>query len=386
MQLREISGAEIQKGTRVIVRADFDVTFKNGIIEDDFRIRKVEETLRFIREKGASLRIVTHRGRPEGKITPALSLKEICARVANDLDVSFMFVENPFDSSLKFLHSSPSEHFFFENIRFWHGEEKNDQTFAKELAEWGDIYVNEAFAASHRMHASLCSLPYLMPAFAGFSFAKEVEVLSRVMDHPERPLVVVLGGEKIDTKLSLVEHFLQQDALVLVGGALMNTLLAARGIAVGKSPVDKKFLENPNARVVNHKNLILPRDALVAKSAEQSPRVADIAEINDDEIIFDIGPESIIKFLHSISGAKTVVWNGPLGQAELAQFAGGTIAIAKGIQQVKGMSVVGGGHTISALRAYGLTEGITHVSTGGGAMLDFLAGKELPGLQALLRV
>lgn len=383
MKLRMIRDANIKKGTRVIVRADFDVTLKNNRIEDDFRIRQVRETLRFIADRGASVRIVSHLGRPGGKAVLALSLKKLLPFVSGELGSDFIFIKDPFDKCVKdqFLHSA--QHLFFENIRFWPGEEKNDKTFAEKLAEWGDIYVNEAFAVSHRPHASVVLLPALIPAFAGFHFAKEAEMLLRVLASTERPLVAVLGGEKIETKLALVEYFLKKWDAVLVGGTLMNTLLASRGIAVGNSPVDLGFINNPNRFVLRHQNLILPCDAIVGKSVHAKPRVARVEHIAADETIFDIGPESIKEFSHIIAGARTLIWNGPLGQAELKQFAGGTIAVAKQIQQIKGLTVVGGGHTVSALHAYGLTKNITHISTGGGAMLEFLAGKKLPGVEAL---
>lgn len=378
-----VRDANIKKGTRVIVRADFDVTLKNGRIEDDFRIRQVRETLRFIADQGASVRIISHLGRPGGKTMPTFSFKKLLPFVNSELGSAFLFIKDPFDERVKdqFLHSA--QHLFFENIRFWPSEEKNDKTFAEKLAEWGDIYVNEAFAVSHRPHASVVLLPTLIPAFAGFHFAKEAEMLSRVLASTERPFVAILGGEKIETKLALVEYFLKKWDAVLVGGTLMNTLLVSRGIAVGNSPVDLGFINYPNRFVLHHQNLILPCDAIVGKSIRSKPRVARVEHIAADETIFDIGPESIKEFSRIIAGARTLVWNGPLGQAELKQFAGGTIAIAKQIQRMKGLNVVGGGHTVSALHAYGLSKNIMHISTGGGAMLEFLAGKKLPGVEAL---
>ncbi|MBI2055781.1 MAG: phosphoglycerate kinase [Candidatus Sungbacteria bacterium] len=383
MELRKIQDADIQKGTRVIVLADFDVTLREGAVEDGFRIRQTVETLKFIAQRGGVLRIIAHLGRPGGKMIPALSLKNIVSSVAREFGEEFLFIENPLDAGIQGKLAHEPRHLFFENIRFWPGEEENSKSFAKMLAGWGDIYINEDFAVSHRAHASIVLLPILIPSFAGLCFTREVAMLSRVLESPEYPFSAVLGGEKIETKLALVESFLKKEAVVMVGGKLMNTLLAARGVSVGKSAVDQDFLRHPNQFVLTHPRLILPHDAVVARDIESEERTVKASAIAEDEIIFDIGPESAAKFGQVISESKMVIWNGPLGQAELKRFAEGTIAVAKSIQQVKGFTVVGGGHTVSSLHKYGLTGNITHISTGGGAMLEFLAGKKLPGIEAL---
>lgn len=383
MEFQSIQDAEIKKGARVIVRADFDVTVREGVVEDDFRIREAAKTLKFIAEKGGFLRIIAHRGRPGGKPAPEFSFKALLPVIKKYFEEDFLFIDDPFIKTVKEEFMHVPRHMFFENIRFWPEEEANEENFAKELAGWGDIYVNEAFAVSHRKHASIVSLPLYLPSYGGFRFVQEVAVLSRVLENPERPLVAVLGGEKIETKLALVDIFLKKGDAVLVGGTLMNTLFAARGVSVGKSAVDRDFLEHPNRFVLMHPHLFLPHDAVLAKSAEGEPRVGRVEDVAADEIIFDIGPESTAAFAQIIAKAKTVVWNGPMGQAELRKFAEGTVGIAKSIQEVHGLTVVGGGHTISALHAYGLTDNITHISTGGGAMLEFLAGKKLPGVETL---
>ena len=378
-----LKDARIRKGAPVIVRADFDVALFKGGVADSSRIKAVAPTLRALQRLGARVRIIAHLGRPQGVYDAKLSLAPVGRVLARILHRSIVFVEDPFAPGMMKKYNNAEDTLLFENIRFWPGEERNSSAFARWLARWGDLYVNEAFANCHRAHASMVGVPKLMPAFAGIHLADEIAMLERVMKNPKRPLVAVFGGAKIGTKLPLIRRFLRDADYVLVGGALANTLFVAAGKSIGKSLAEQ---EKKDLRLLlKNKKLMLPSDIVVTRAPKSGMAlgVRTVDTIGADEYIVDIGPATRKSFAAVINEAKTVVWNGPMGRAEVMVCAKGTVAIAKAIQEASGFSMVGGGDTIAALKRTRMLKGFGHVSTGGGAMLEFLSGKKLPAIEAL---
>ena len=381
--LRTMETAPWKRRMRVIIRIDGDVAMEGKRITDDFRIRAALPTIKSALRHGSLVRIISHRGRPHGVVTPSLTQQPAALCLSRLLKKKIVFVKDPLSATaFRKLNSSP-DILFFENIRFWKGEEENSVTFARMLARWGDIYINDAFANCHRNHASMLALAAALPSYAGMNLAQEVETLGRVMTNPEHPFVALLGGAKIETKVPLIKRFLESADHVLIGGAIANTLFAAMGLDVGMSLVDEKKAEI--TRLLSHKNLHIPTDVVVTKSlsSSSSARICSRDAVTSDEYIVDIGPETIKKFSSFFAGSSMIVWNGPVGFAELPDFAQGTRDIAKAMQRVPAFKLVGGGDTIALLRAYHALRGFSYVSTGGGAMLEFLAGKKLPVIEAL---
>lgn len=383
MTIRSVGDMRVVPGMRVLVRADFDVALDNGRIVDSARIAAALPTIRFLLERKVSLRLIAHLGRPGGIRQEKWSLAPVAEVLSRALGRAVRLIADPFRRDASLPDGDDAGIVLFENLRFWPGEEENDPTFARALASHGDAYVNEAFAACHRSHASIVSLPRLLPPYAGFNLLKEIYALERVAAYPARPLVAIFGGVKIETKLPLIRRFLAHADRVIVGGALANTIFALRGNSIGKSVAEGAGTEPPV--FLHDPKLVLPRDFVVAPrlAAGAVSSVRAMGEVKPDEYIADIGPESRAAFADILAGAATVVWNGPMGYAEAPEFAQGTIALAKAIQTINGFTVVGGGDTIAALKRYGLQNGFRHVSTGGGAMLEFLSGKKLPGFAPL---
>lgn len=382
--LKNIPGKKLQ-GKYILFRADFDVAVKNGKIQDDFRILANLPSLNYILQNGGRLRIISHLGRPPRGGAKEFSLRPVASYLAERLKKQIVFIENPLADKVFDRYAPVKEVLFFENIRFFPGEEKNDASFAKRLARWGDIFINEDFAGVHRKHASQVALPKFLPAFAGFNLAKEISALSKLLERPHKPLVVILGGAKLETKLPLIENFLNKGGKVLVAGALANTLLLGKGFGVGKSKVEREFLPKVK-KFFDRPQLYIPSDVRVAKSLRaRKSRVSSVAEIGDDETVFDIGPQTLKVFISIANTAQTIFWNGPFGYAEVPQFSAGTRSFALALKKIKAYKLVGGGDTVAYLRNCGLLKGFSHVSTGGGAMLEFLAGKKLPGIEALKR-
>ncbi|OGC38253.1 hypothetical protein A2155_02935 [candidate division WWE3 bacterium RBG_16_52_45] len=332
--LKILKEAEVA-GNRVILRADLDVPLEDGKVGEDYRLKALLPTLSYLLERNAEIIIIGHLGRPDGKENPDFSLKPVSTRLSELLGKSIDFLPqitpNPSGLIPKLA--------MLDNLRFWEGEESNDPDFAKKLSSLGDIYVNDAFAASHRAHASIAGIPELLPSYAGLRLEEEISHLSGVIENPERPLVFILGGAKTETKAPLVPAFAKVADQVLIGGLLMFD----------------HSLEKISRTV-------FPVDAVET---------------------FDVGPESVKKFTQIIKDAKTVVWNGPMGKWEDNRYELGTRAIAEVLAESPAKTIVGGGDTIAALSAFGLLEKMKYVSMGGGAMLEFLAGKKLPGLSAL---
>lgn len=366
MALRTLRNASIQKGTRALVRADFDEALKNGRLQDDFRIRASIPTLRYLLKRGGIPRIIAHLDRPGGRRQNKLSLKPIAERLSRLLGRKVVLVRDPTDTSLRKKLSSSPDVLLFENIRFWPGEEKNDASFARLLARWGEIYINEAFAASHRAHASMAALAKIIPPYAGLNLEREISFLAGVLERSRRPVVAIIGGAKTETKLPAIERLLRSGAAVLVAGAPANTFFIAQGRETKKSLADKKFVPRLR-RLQNHPRLTLPTDVRWHQEA-----------------IVDIGPRSLRLFLKKARDAETIIWNGPLGYTP--KFSRGTSKFAKGLKRARGLKIVGGGDTVAILRKHRLLGVFDYVSTGGGAMLEFLAGKKLPGIEALKRI
>lgn len=375
------------KGKRVIIRADFDVTMRGNRIADDFRILRVLPTIRLVLQKGGKVRIVSYRGRPHGVRNPLLGMKDIARFLERRLKRKIIFLPDILDEDAFIRHNDSSSIIFFENIRFWPEEEKNDNKFARKISLWGDLFVNEAFANTHRNHACVTTLARLLPSYAGLQLEAEITNLSALFHSPQKPFVAVLGGAKLETKLPLIHRFLSSADHVLLGGALANTLFALKGLRVGKSIVSDDFMRNEIKKILKHKKLCLPVDVVAAGDLNGSSgyRVVRPDEVKETEYIVDVGPETAALFSSIARSAKTLVWNGPLGYVETAPFAKGTKIFAQSLTLLKAFKAVGGGDTIAVLRQYRLLAHFTHVSTGGGAMLEFLAGKKLPGIEALKR-
>jgi phosphoglycerate kinase len=385
MRLRNIKEAKISRGMRVILRADFDVAMNGQKIEEDFRIRRVLPTLRFIFKKGGLVRIISHLGRPDGKRNKKLSMRPIAARIERLLRKKIIFVSDPISEASFEKYNSSDSVIFFENIRFWEGEEANSRGFTGKLARWGDVYVNEAFAASHRAHSSVVSLPKILPSYAGMNLEKEIYYLNRIFEKPKHPLVAILGGAKLETKVPLVRKFIKEADGVLIGGAIANTIFYLKGEKIGRPPIIKKKDFGGSSGFLGSRKLQLPADVVTSLSREKKldSRTVSLSMVREKEFIVDVGPGTVQKFARFLRGAKTIVWNGPMGLIEIKRFSKGTINLARLISKLRALKILGGGDTIAVLHRYGLLSGFTFVSTGGGAMLDFLAGKKLPGIEVL---
>lgn len=382
MRIKSIKEVKL-KNKRILVRADFDVPVKNGMPTEDFRIKQNLPTIKYILKNGGLVRIIAHLDRPGGKIVSSLSLAKFAGYLSGLIGKKTVFVKDPLNEALFQKYNFSGDIVLFENIRFWPGEEKNGINFAKKLARWGDVYINENFATSHRKHASFVSLPKFLPSYAGLYLEKEIFTLSRLLKDPKRPFVAILGGAKLETKMPLIKKFLKSADKMIIGGALANTIYYLKGLEIGGSTADRNFKVDPI--ILKNKKIFLPSDVLVADKVKSGARhrISEATKVGNKDYIVDIGPESVKKLLFLLKGAKTIVWNGPLGFTEIPEFAKRTIALAKALQKIKAFKVVGGGDTVAVLHKYNLLKSFDHISTGGGAMLEFLAEKKLPGIEVL---
>ncbi|CAB4784470.1 unannotated protein [freshwater metagenome] len=383
-------------GKRVFLRCDLNVPLKDGKITDDGRIRASLPTIKTLLANGASLVIAAHLGRPKGEVKPELSLAPVAARLSELLgtEVKFAGLVTGGDVTTKAHALKSGEILLLENIRFAAAETSKDESeraaFAKELAELADLYVGDGFGAVHRKHASVFDLPKLLPHVAGSLVAAEVEVLKKLTQSPERPYGVVLGGAKVSDKIGVIANLLGKVDVMAIGGGMVFTFLAAQGKEIGTSLVEKDLIETVQGLIkqaaASGVNLVLPTDIVVApKFAADSPATLVSADsIPADQMGLDIGPDSAAAFAAAIRGCKTVFWNGPMGVFEFAAFSNGTKVVAQALTEVSGISVVGGGDSAAAVRALGFADNdFGYISTGGGASLEYLEGKELPGLTAL---
>jgi len=383
------------RGRRVLVRVDYNVPVENGRVTDDTRLTATFGTLEYIRQRGGRTVLLSHLGRPKGKRDPAFSLEPVASRL-RELGVSVAFVAEVRGAAVKRAVDSLAEGgcLLLENVRFEAGEEKDDAGLGQELAALGDVYVNDAFGTAHRAHATTSALPSAMraagkPAVAGFLIEKELKFLGAALERPERPFAAILGGAKISGKIDVVEALLPSVDALLIGGAMANTFFRALGLEVGKSLVepDRVDMAAELMRRAGTK-LLLPVDCVVAAEAEAGAAVSVCARdaVPADQRILDIGPASVARFRERILEARTLLWNGPMGLFEIAAFAAGTLGVARAVAdatRLGAVTVAGGGDTAAALEQASLAGGITHVSTGGGASLEFLEGRVLPGIAVL---
>jgi phosphoglycerate kinase len=376
------------RGKRVLMRVDFNVPMAGGVVTDDKRIRAALPTIQYVLEQGASLILMSHLGRPKGGPDPEFSLKAAAEALGKLLGKSVQMAPDCIGPEVEALAKAlrPGDVLMLENVRFHKEEEKNDPEFAKKLAALGEVYVNDAFGSAHRAHASTEGVARYLPAVSGFLMEQELEYLGRATENPARPYVAILGGAKISDKISVVENLLSKCDTLIIGGGMANTFLAAKGYNMQDSLVEEGSVET--AKAILDKaggKLLLPIDAVVADKfdAEANSQVVDVAEVPAGWRVLDIGPKSIEKFGKVLKGAKLVVWNGPMGVFEFPNFAEGTFAIAKLLATIDATTVIGGGDSASAVKKAGVAKQMTHVSTGGGASLEFLEGKVLPGVAAL---
>ncbi len=384
--MRLLSSLDVEN-KRVLVLVDFNVPIKEGKIQDDFRIAAYLPTIRYLQEHNAKIILLSHLGEPKG-IDPKLSLKPIAEKLSELLQQKVAFASDTIGPSAQehIAALKPGDALLLENLRFSPGEEANDQDFARSLASLGDCYVNDAFSVSHRAHASIVGLPALLPSVAGLLLQKEVETLDRVRRDAVPPFVILMGGAKVKTKLPFLATFLQKMDAVCVGGVLANTILAGKGFSVGKSLYEKDEKAEVEKFVITDTKLHLPVDVVVSSDLEgkAETRIAPVGNMKENEMILDIGPDTIKMFSKIIRSANTIVWNGPMGLFEVKRFAEGTYALAREFEHIRAYTVVGGGDVIEALDNLGLLPSVDFVSTGGGAMLEFLSGKSLPGVEALI--
>ncbi|MGB9867130.1 MAG: phosphoglycerate kinase [Bacillota bacterium] len=389
-QIRTVDCVEVA-GRRVLVRVDFNAPISaSGEVADDTKIRESLPTIQYLLFKGARVILMSHLGRPKGKPDPALSLRPVAKRLSEIIERQVLLLPDCVGPIVEEVVAAmkPGDIVLLENLRFHPEEEKNDPAFARQLACLGDLFVNDAFGTAHRAHASTAGIADYLPAVAGFLLAKEVQVLSRLLSNPARPFVAVVGGAKTSDKIGLIRRLLMLSDKVLVGGGIANTFLAGAGYRLGKSLVETASIvearqimdEAPPGR------LVLPVDLVAAASVDSPEGInVPIDGLSDSMMVVDIGEETARRYAVEIKNAATVFWNGPMGVAENDAFAQGTYAIARALAQCKGITVAGGGDSVAALKRAGVAELITHISTGGGASLEFLEGRELPGVACLRR-
>lgn len=376
------------RGKRVLVREDFNVPIENGVVQDDTRIRAALPTIQYLLDAGAVVILCSHLGRPKDKPDPKYSLKPVAGFLGTLIKVPVKFSEECIgpkaDAAAKAL--KPGEVLLLENTRFYPGETKNDPEMSKALAALADIYVNDAFGSAHRAHASTEGVAHYLPAVAGFLMEREIKYLGQALANPSRPFVAILGGAKVSDKIEVIRNLLGKADMVLIGGGMANTFFKAQSKEMADSLVEADAVDTAKSLLAEGKGkLHFPTDFVIADafSAEAKHKIMVAGDVPAGWRVMDIGPETVKAFSDLIAKAGTVVWNGPMGVFEMEPFAQGTFALAKAVAESRADSIVGGGDSVSALQQSGLADKITHISTGGGASLEMLEGKVLPGLAAL---
>ncbi len=389
MTKRSVSDANV-RGKRVLVRVDFNVPLQSGEVADDTRIRAALPTIQLLLDRGAAVILASHLGRPKGKPDAKYSIAPAAARLAELLGTEVLTAGDVVGPVAQDAVQSlqPGQVLLLENTRFEPGEEKNDPDLAKALAALADVYVNDAFGAAHRAHASTVGVAGYLPAYAGLLLLREISVLSRLLDEPERPFVAILGGAKVSDKLAVISHLLTRVDALLLGGGMANTLLLAQGKEIGDSLAEPDLVEQAKTLLAQATErgvaILLPRDVLVADSIDSADALAVANDsVPSGKAIYDIGPETVRDYCAHVTTARTVFWNGPMGVFEKEPFAGGTMGLARCVAESPAFTVVGGGDSISAIEKAEVAGRIGHISTGGGASLELLEGRSLPGIAAI---
>ncbi len=390
MSLKTVKDLDLSN-KKVLIRVDFNVPLKDGVVTDDTRIKRALPTIKYILEQGASLIVMTHLGRPKGEKKPEFSLAPVCKRFSELLGSDVIMAPDCIGDEVKSLAENlkAGEVLLLENVRYYNEETKNSPEFAEKLASLGDVFVNDAFGTAHRAHASTEGVTKFLPSVAGFLIEKEVSFFAPILEAPEKPFVAIIGGAKVSSKIAVLESLLNTADAFIIGGGMSYTFLKAQGFNIGNSlleedyiSVAKSFLDAADKAGVK---VILPVDHIVASefSESASAELVDDVNIPDGKIGMDIGPKTILECVDAVKSAKTVVWNGPMGVFEFDNFANGTKKLAEAVADCDGVTVVGGGDSVAAANKFNLADKMSHVSTGGGASLEFLEGKKLPGVVAL---
>lgn len=393
MSKKTVSDLDL-KGKKVLMRADFNVPLdENGDITDETRITAALPTINYILEQGASVILMSHMGRPKNQPNPKYSLEPVARKLSELLKKAVIFNDDGAVTGSVTVAAAaglkPGDVLLLQNTRFRGEEEKNDQGFSRELADLGDVFVNDAFGTAHRAHASTVGIAEFLPGVSGFLIQKELDFMGKALENPERPFVAILGGSKVSDKIGVINNLLEKVDTLIIGGGMAFTFLKAQGYEIGKSLLEEDKLELANELVAKAKakgvNLLLPVDVVAAEAfAADAPFVVvDINAIPAGSMGLDIGPVTAANFAKAILDAKTVIWNGPMGVFEMAAFAKGTEAVAKAMSDSDAITIIGGGDSAAAVKILGYEEGMSHISTGGGASLEFLEGKKLPGIEIL---
>jgi phosphoglycerate kinase len=392
---KRISDAGNLTGKVALVRVDFNVPMENGLVTDDTRLRAAVDTVQSLRTAGAKVALLAHFGRPKGERVAEMSLAPIAGAFAKVLGANVSFVADCKGEHVKkaIAELPPAGVILLENTRFYKGEEKGDMELAKEIASLGDIFVNDAFSAAHRRHVTTAVLAEIMPAYAGMNMEVELDALDKALGRPQRPVMAIVGGAKVSSKIDLLKNLVTKVDALVIGGGMANTFLFARGYSVGKSLCERDLIDTAKEIEAIAKasgcDILLPRDVVVAKEfkAHAAHRVCGLDEVADDEMILDAGPQSVAILATAMDVAKTVVWNGPLGAFELEPFDKATVSAAKAAaaraKAGKLIAVAGGGDTVAAMHHAGVADDLTFISTAGGAFLEWMEGKPLPGVDAL---
>ncbi len=378
-------------GKRVLVRCDFNVPLKDGVITDDKRIRESLKTINYLREHGAKLILCSHLGRPKGEFAPEFSMAPVAKRLSELLGVEVKLASDVVGASAQKLASElkPGEVLLLENVRFEKGETKNDPELSKKFASLAEIYVNDAFGTAHRAHSSTAGVADYLPAVCGYLIQKEISIMGGALENPKRPFVAILGGAKVSDKIGVINNLLEKVDTLIIGGGMAYTFLRAKGYDIGKSLCENDKLELASEMMDKAQakgvKFLIPIDNIVGREYNENTEfmTIDSDELPNDWMGLDIGPKTSKLFADAIKGAGTVVWNGPMGVSEWKNFANGTIAVAKAVAESGAISIIGGGDSAAAVEKLGFADKMTHISTGGGASLEFLEGLVLPGIACL---
>ena len=396
-QIRRIQDAEVA-GKRVLVRVDFNVPMKDGAVSDDTRLKAALPTIEYLQEQGAKTILLAHFGRPKGQRVAEMSLEPVGQPLADLLGSEIDFVDDVVgeDALSAVADLKDGDVLLLQNTRFEAGEEKNDPAFAKALAELGDVYVNDAFSAAHRAHGSTEGVAQILPAYAGLAMQREIDHLVAALEKPERPVIALVGGAKVSTKIDLLQNLVKKVDILFVGGGMANTLLFAQGVEIGKSLCERDLVDTARMILANAEEsgckIMLPSDVVLATEFAPNPetRLAAVTDVHDDEMILDCGPATVTALSLAMDGAKTLIWNGPLGAFETPPFHAATVAAANQAARLARedglVAVAGGGDTVAALNQAEVADDFTFISTAGGAFLEWMEGKELPGVSVLTEV